>query len=281
MLSKLIRTTTEDRKIAGSRGAVVFLLGGFLVIILSFTSEFRAQLTALIALGVMDILAAAVCHFLPWDRWHHRALLIIVPVAYLSIYLSDAILDIDLYIYSFLFILVSIWVGLSQPQYTSLIISPLTIAAYGLPFLTPDFSSDEVSWILFIVAICVLIGEIVSGTLTQFNKTRTELTTRAKMLSILVRGARGMNTLDADKVLESSMDSLTELGFDGAAFNLISEDGQTFRTFAARNLPADYEQPLHPLTYGITGIVYSNLEPLRSEERRVGKECRSRWSPYH
>src|SRR2546422_4112374 len=25
----------------------------------------------------------------------------------------------------------------------------------------------------------------------------------------------------------------------------------------------------------------SALEPIRSEERRVGKECRSRWSPYH
>ena len=23
------------------------------------------------------------------------------------------------------------------------------------------------------------------------------------------------------------------------------------------------------------------VEPVRSEERRVGKECRSRWSPYH
>ena len=23
------------------------------------------------------------------------------------------------------------------------------------------------------------------------------------------------------------------------------------------------------------------VEPTRSEERRVGKECRSRWSPYH
>ena len=22
-------------------------------------------------------------------------------------------------------------------------------------------------------------------------------------------------------------------------------------------------------------------DPMRSEERRVGKECRSRWSPYH
>src|SRR3712207_6744652 len=25
----------------------------------------------------------------------------------------------------------------------------------------------------------------------------------------------------------------------------------------------------------------SQIEDLRSEERRVGKECRSRWSPYH
>src|SRR2546427_12634339 len=28
------------------------------------------------------------------------------------------------------------------------------------------------------------------------------------------------------------------------------------------------------------GVSLKNLE-LRSEERRVGKECRSRWSPYH
>ena len=24
-----------------------------------------------------------------------------------------------------------------------------------------------------------------------------------------------------------------------------------------------------------------SMKELRSEERRVGKECRSRWSPYH
>ena len=28
-------------------------------------------------------------------------------------------------------------------------------------------------------------------------------------------------------------------------------------------------------------INHELLEPIRSEERRVGKECRSRWSPYH
>src|SRR3990167_6875036 len=26
---------------------------------------------------------------------------------------------------------------------------------------------------------------------------------------------------------------------------------------------------------------HNSLFPIRSEERRVGKECRSRWSPYH
>ena len=27
--------------------------------------------------------------------------------------------------------------------------------------------------------------------------------------------------------------------------------------------------------------IQSHVSILRSEERRVGKECRSRWSPYH
>ena len=28
-------------------------------------------------------------------------------------------------------------------------------------------------------------------------------------------------------------------------------------------------------------FVFATVRELRSEERRVGKECRSRWSPYH
>ena len=31
----------------------------------------------------------------------------------------------------------------------------------------------------------------------------------------------------------------------------------------------------------IVGVFHSQLSEGRSEERRVGKECRSRWSPYH
>ena len=48
--------------------------------------------------------------------------------------------------------------------------------------------------------------------------------------------------------------------------------------------------PCLPHDKDITGIKYKPFvdyktdtasDKLRSEERRVGKECRSRWSPYH
>ena len=63
------------------------------------------------------------------------------------------------------------------------------------------------------------------------------------------------------------------------------------------NIPffTDYLMLSNPLSIGIIvvfvlaligiyalqrkGISFGNL--VRSEERRVGKECRSRWSPYH
>ena len=32
---------------------------------------------------------------------------------------------------------------------------------------------------------------------------------------------------------------------------------------------------------GIHKLAEKEKSELRSEERRVGKECRSRWSPYH
>src|SRR2546430_10114938 len=35
------------------------------------------------------------------------------------------------------------------------------------------------------------------------------------------------------------------------------------------------------LNEGTETVIVQLLPALRSEERRVGKECRSRWSPYH
>src|SRR3712207_9336414 len=45
-------------------------------------------------------------------------------------------------------------------------------------------------------------------------------------------------------------------------------------------LPAKLSKQTKFLTNASLGVYATNLF-CRSEERRVGKECRSRWSPYH
>ena len=40
-------------------------------------------------------------------------------------------------------------------------------------------------------------------------------------------------------------------------------------------------EPVITVKEGKTNTYGHEVSILRSEERRVGKECRSRWSPYH
>ena len=44
--------------------------------------------------------------------------------------------------------------------------------------------------------------------------------------------------------------------------------------------PGGYTAALYAARAGLDTVVLEKLS-ARSEERRVGKECRSRWSPYH
>src|SRR2546427_13295318 len=46
-------------------------------------------------------------------------------------------------------------------------------------------------------------------------------------------------------------------------------------------LGAPADTPLVVTDTGIPASLQALMEQTRSEERRVGKECRSRWSPYH
>src|SRR3989441_6194731 len=76
---------------------------------------------------------------------------------------------------------------------------------------------------------------------------------------------------------------------NGTAKRLVlrQEDAEFKSVFVAR--PGSDIKSLQDLkgktfTFGSVGSTSGHLMPryfLRSEERRVGKECRSRWSPYH
>ena len=68
---------------------------------------------------------------------------------------------------------------------------------------------------------------------------------------------------------------------------IAAQDGKIVVVMSAENLDGEIE--LFKALEGVEGVagaamIYSyqeDLQTTRSEERRVGKECRSRWSPYH
>src|SRR5260370_23961066 len=69
--------------------------------------------------------------------------------------------------------------------------------------------------------------------------------------------------------------SLTN-GYCGGATNFI--DVATLPTTGTYTILID---PQGAATGSVTVQLKSAPSDVRSEERRVGKECRSRWSPYH
>src|SRR5256884_9658192 len=71
-----------------------------------------------------------------------------------------------------------------------------------------------------------------------------------------------------------------------AAFFLVGEHVRRFPEVARRVAAAGHEGGNHTLRHPKLHFPGARpgreeLERTRSEERRVGKECRSRWSPYH
>ena len=85
--------------------------------------------------------------------------------------------------------------------------------------------------------------------------------------------------VSAGEVLHSE-DSHGGFHGDGTAYAVLQfEDGAVLEQIQESGdwKPFPLDETVQALVYGIT----HTSEDGRSEERRVGKECRSRWSPYH
>ena len=85
--------------------------------------------------------------------------------------------------------------------------------------------------------------------------------------------------------------SITQIdGFCSKLRERIACFGRKARSFAKKRLCIEQRLEIFSIQHNfiekkkrVTPAMKESLcnKPLRSEERRVGKECRSRWSPYH
>ena len=81
----------------------------------------------------------------------------------------------------------------------------------------------------------------------------------------------GYSTKDMAK---DQAEVMKKLGISKASIIGVSQGGMI-----AQYIAIDYPELLDKLVLAVT--VSRQNATVRSEERRVGKECRSRWSPYH
>src|SRR2546422_1647414 len=91
---------------------------------------------------------------------------------------------------------------------------------------------------------------------------------------------------------EDGIRDVAVTGVQTCALPISREQGSLTKVFVSATAPcALAARPVKPcytdaLANGAAGNLASHLfndsdHLMRSEERRVGKECRSRWSPYH
>ena len=88
-------------------------------------------------------------------------------------------------------------------------------------------------------------------------------------LIVAVRNGAGVRLSDVAQVSDSVQNTRTRGMFNGQAAIIVSITQEL-----GANLIATADA-IHAL------LPQLRAQQLRSEERRVGKECRSRWSPYH
>src|SRR5467141_5419653 len=82
------------------------------------------------------------------------------------------------------------------------------------------------------------------------------------------------------QALEKGRNALTLQVEDLDPATLFSPDTSTALVSAVVRAPTDREAALRHAVGQTLAFVAERTDGRRSEERRVGKECRSRWSPY-
>src|SRR2546427_7437400 len=82
------------------------------------------------------------------------------------------------------------------------------------------------------------------------------------------------NSFITDRLLAGALDALTRTGCPAENIEIVKVPGSWEMPVAARELA---RQKRHDAIIALGAVIRGE----RSEERRVGKECRSRWSPYH
>lgn len=143
------------------------------------------------------VLVGTLAWFAPWDRWPHAATLALVPLALAFIAAGRVLGPLQPYTYGLFFLVVFVWVGVTQPRWTSLKVAPLAAIAYVVPILVrPEADPYGAASALVSVPVALFVGETLA--LMRDREIRTSERSRTLARAVAVFASE----LDEERLLE-------------------------------------------------------------------------------
>jgi signal transduction histidine kinase len=190
MVTLALRGLQGRRRLYGRLAGLLFFGSGAVTIAtLPLPAAPGLNRPALVLVAGIAGAAGVFAWLAPWDRWPRPSSLALVPIALGLIAAGNSFGGSDPRAYGIFFIVVFVWIGISHPPWTSLLMAPLAAVAYVAPIIAlSDTSGSSLSSAAVTIPVCILVGESLAWGTNQLAKTedalRTERETAARLRAV-------------------------------------------------------------------------------------------------
>jgi signal transduction histidine kinase len=159
-----------------------------------------------------------------------------------------------------LYALTTVFFNASYPVREQAALLALTFACYlgALAVTGLEVAPGVLFLRLMLLGLLALLAGFLSLELTHQMRSHAQSAAAVKrwasLLSAVAAASREM-TLERDRVVDVVLGSVRNLGFDGAALAVVSEDGTRYRIMDASGMPEDVVGDAHPVSVGVAGRV--------------------------
>ena len=220
--------TRQSRSTGGAQGGRLLLAAGLFTLVNNYLpGSGHLDRLVLNTVGIVAVLLGLLCLQVPWERLHRRAPLVLAPVAFTLISLSNLYGGVSSFSYAVYFVVVFVWVGIAQPPGTAWWLVPVAATAYLLPFLVSDAPPpNAVSSVTVAIPVCVLVAEVLARAVRRLEHSQEALRRRVTHVERLAQLATELSAdLDNDGVQSRLCGAAAEL-FEARGAVVLSLDDQ-------------------------------------------------------
>ena len=269
----------DEYRMRTVRVAVVatYVVVGLLLLLPVMPGHPPVNMKPYVVLVIVAVTGAAAAGLLPWRwlfaaGWGERVMYVWSTVDILLVTAALGVTGGPRSDVVFLYALTTIFFAASYPIAGQAGLFALTCAAYLALVVGWHEPTPAASVVLRLAPLAVawfMVGYLArerNAQLAAYLDARELAEHRAELLGVVARTAAAITTLDADQVMAGVSDSLIDLGFDVANFDVFDEGARSYRILHGRGLPDAFTEAVHPASLGMPGLVLSRRSTVVLED---------------